>query len=59
MEMAGNLIIAQNSDPGICDWRHIGCSLGSPVVVVDEQQYTLIKKYDIEPGKSASSTRDS
>ena len=27
---------------------HIGCSLGSPVVVGDEQQYTLIKKYDIE-----------
>ncbi len=26
----------------------IGCSLGSPVVAVDEQQYTLIKNNDIE-----------
>jgi hypothetical protein len=38
-EMAGNLIIAQNS-LGFLIGSHNGCSLGSPLVVVDEQQFT-------------------
>ena len=39
-EMAGNLIIAKNSDPGICDWLTQWFFTQITSSSVDEQQYT-------------------
>jgi hypothetical protein len=38
--MAGNLIIAKNSDPGICDWLTQWFFTQITSSSVDEQQYT-------------------